>query len=425
MFSITNLAAFLVCTSILRAADPYSIHVEPGVSGKLPAVEFSTTGSLVDVLTTFSVLTLETSGVLTTRHDLQTSAAQIQLPEVQEDTYIEVAVATGFEFAAEPFIWRTLARPEGKPLILYAGRKEMLPPPDFDEYWSRAKKELAAVPLKPVVTPVADKDTSTGLLFRVELPSVQDTTIVCWYYVPRAAFPSSGHPGTKKYPAVIIAPGYGAEEPPIDRTSDGYITCSVNPRNHGPSRAYWKAPIEHLIYNILDPENYYYKLAFIDCLRAAQFVFSRDEVDARRVATEGGSQGGLFAIATAALEPRIACVCANIPAFCDYPDSVILSLKERSIIRDLLNEAPTTSAQVSKTLSYVDGVSMITRLKAPVQINMGDQDPICPYLTGIVLYNRVPKGVPREFHVAPDCKHAVPLIMRQWNAAWYKHWLKQ
>lgn len=428
-----NARAITICAALLylalasfsiAAKGPFA--VDPGTGASRPAISFSS-ASPADVITTFSVLTMETSGVISARQDASTTSLRVELPEVSEDTYIQVDVSTSTEAGADVFSWRSLARPDGRPLMQYTGRKEMLPPADFDDYWARAKKELSAVPLKPAISRVPDKDTSTGLLFRVELPSVQDTSIVCWYYVPRDAFPD-GDPekkASKRYPAIIIAPGYGAEEPPLDRTKSGFITCSVNPRNHGPSRAFWKSPVEHLIYNVLDPESYYYRLAFMDCLRAAQFVFSREEVDAKRVATEGGSQGGLFAIAMAALEPRIACVCGNVVAFSDYPDQLVLASKGgRNTFRDLMNEGETTAAQVRKTLSYVDGANMITRVKCPVQINMGDIDPVCPYICGIVLFNRLPKGVPREFHVAPNCQHEVPQVMRDWNAAWFKKWLK-
>lgn len=404
------------------------IQTDPGIAAKPPFIKVNTSGEPIDVFTTFTVLTMETSGVLSTRHDVITTETVIELPEVGEDTYLEAAITTSPQLQSEAIIFRTLARPDGKPLMQYEGRKEMLPPADFDDYWTRGKKELNAIAMKPTVTRVPDKDTSTGLLFRVELPSVEDTTIVCWYFVPRDAFADGEATGKviKKFPAVIVVPGYGAEEPPIDRTKQGFITCSVNPRNHGPSRAFWKSPVEHQVYNITGPDHYYYRLAFLDCLRAAQFVFSRDEVDAKRVATEGGSQGGLLAIAIAALEPRIACVCSNVTAFSDFPDGMILGRKgHETVMHDLITDGATTAAQVRKTLSYVDGANMITRIKCPVQINMGDLDPVCPYVCGIVLINRLPKHVPHEFHVAPNCRHEVPQIMREWNSEWYKHWLSK
>ncbi|MBX7244562.1 MAG: acetylxylan esterase [Candidatus Sumerlaeaceae bacterium] len=341
-----------------------------------------------------------------------------------QDTFADIAVSTAPAPAAPIFRARTVLRPEGKPLISYQGKRDLAPPSDFAEYWKRAKRELDQVPLSATLTRVPEKDTATGLLYRVDLDTVRKTTIVCWYYVPRNTFDSAGK-ATRRCPAMLIAPGYGAEEPPIDRTSSGVITLSLNPRHHGPSKQYWKSPVEHMLYNIEDPENCYYKLAFLDCLRGAQFLFSRTEVDPKRVATEGGSQGGLFAIATAALEPRIACVCSNVTAFSAYPEGMLLAQTGHHVqFREKLAASPPdVAAKIRKTLSYMDGANMATLVHCPVQINMGGIDPVCPFVCGIVTYNKLPAGVAKEIHVIPGAKHEVPGPMRANNSNWYRRYL--
>jgi cephalosporin-C deacetylase len=180
-----------------------------------------------------------------------------------------------------------------------------------------------------------------------------------------------------------------------------------------------------MLYNIENPQSYYYKLAYLDCLRAMQFLLSRPEVDTRRVATEGGSQGGLFAIATAALEPKVACVCSNVTAFSDYPDGMQLgTVGHHSQFRTLLAEDSTSTSLMKKSLAYTDGVNMATLVKCPVQINMGGVDPVCPYICGIVLRNRLAPGAEREYNVFPDAKHEVPGPMRQANARFYEKYLR-
>lgn len=332
--------------------------------------------------------------------------------------------------SAEPlFRWTTLIRPEGKPMMEYQGRPtELAPPADFDAYWARAKAELAAVPMTPKVIELADKGSKTARLFRVELPTVGNTTIVAWYTVPRSAFGPDGK-AIAKCPAMIVMPGYGAEEPALDRTADGIATISVNPRHHGPSKEFWTSPVEHLLYNIDQPEQYYYKLAVLDGLRGAEFLFSRPEIDPARVASEGGSQGGYFAIALAAFEPRLACAVANIPAFSDIPDAMILSQTGwGNQYRDALAEAdktdPAKAARMRQSLAYTDGANLATRAQCPVQINSGGQDPVCHYMTGVVILNRIPAGVEKEYHIYPDAKHEAPGTMRANNAAWVKRWLK-
>lgn len=420
---------FLICSFLATSMVAHNIeagtlkfHVDPAASLGTPAVLVDTDSSQT-VCVRFNALQRDTSSSLTSSTMEIGPGARIEMPSVGRDTYVETCITSSAEQSDPIFSWRTLVRKAGTPLIRYQGTKQMLPPDDFDEYWANAKNELAAIPFDTTITEVPDRSTSTGLLHRVEFSSVEHTRIVCWYFVPRSVL-QEGNKG-EKLPAIIVAPGYGAEEPPIDRTTSGIITLSVNPRNHGPSRAFWKSPVEHLMYNITDSDHYYYRLAYLDCLRAAQFLFSRPEVDKSRVATEGGSQGGLFAIATAALEPRIACVCSNVTAFTDYPDGMVLATKgHHSQFRELLHDNPTSASAILRALSYVDGANMITRVKCPVQFNMGGQDPVCPYVCGIVAHNRLPQGVAREFHVIPDAKHEVPNTMRQNNACWYKRWLQ-
>jgi len=350
---------------------------------------------------------------------------RIEVPsDLESPTPVEIAVSMSPSMTSPTFSWRTVAPRRGQQLIQYRGKKTFPPPDDFDTYWEEAKHELDKVPITPAIERVPDKDTSTGLLHKVTLPALGATKIVCWYYVPRKAYDNDGRI-VAHFPAVIIMPGYGAEEPPVDRTSSGVITLSVNPRNHGPSRDYWKAPVEHLLWNIVEPEKFYYRYAFMDCLQAARFLFTRAEVDPKRVAAEGGSQGGLFALALGALEPRIACVVSNVTAFSAFGDGMLLAERgHHTQYGKLLQDYPTSASRIRRSLAYIDGANLATRIRCPVQINMGGVDPVCNYVTGIVVYNSVPRGVPKEYNVLPMCAHAVPPEMRAWNQAWYRRWLK-
>jgi len=322
-----------------KAPAKLKVQVDPGVRGRRPSITVQPGDSTYPYVLTIRDLDAPADAPPLVQEVLDLGkTSRRTMPAVTKDTFVDVTLTTevlksasaaksddNSSLPAVPWRWRTLLRPRGQKMLDYTGHGEELPmPADFDAYWQRARSELDAVPMTPVITRVTEKDSKTGLLHRVELPTVGDTRIVCWYFVPRAAFDASGK-AIAKFPAIVIAPGYGAEEPPLDRTAEGFITLSINPHNHGPSREFWISPVEHMTYNMTDPEHYYYKLAFLDVLRGVQFIFSRPEVDTARVASEGGSQGGIFALAAAMLEPRIACACSNVTAFSAYPEGMKLA----------------------------------------------------------------------------------------------------
>lgn len=403
--------------------------VDPATDSHVPTIEVETPAGL-NWTAFFSEVTDGKAGELVTSvtKTATTEPLHFRFPEVKRDTYIEAALSTSTDRATTPtFTWAGVARAEGGKLIDYAGTKDLLPPKDFDDYWKRAVGELDKVTSNPRVTREADRDSTTGLLYRVELDSVQNTTIVGWLFVPRDAYVAQNPDAevVKQYPAVILAPGYSGNMRPVDRTRHGYITFSVNPRNHGPSRSYWKSPVEHQMYNITEPDSYYYKLAALDCLQAARFVLGRGEVDSERVGVEGSSQGGYLAVAMAALEPRINCVVANVIAFTAYTQGMALARQGHHVrLRDLLASDDTSKTLVRQSVAYTDGANLMTRVKAPVQINMGGVDPVCPYVCGVVAYNRLPDGVEKSFYVDSGAAHEVSPAMRRRTREWQDRWLK-
>ena len=58
----------------------------------------------------------------------------------------------------------------------------------------------------------------------------------------------------------------------------------------------------------------------MDLVRAVDFVSSRPEVDTECIFAEGGSQGGAFSMAAAALDNRFCAIGPTIPFLSDYPD---------------------------------------------------------------------------------------------------------
>ncbi len=318
--------------------------------------------------------------------------------------------------------WRARYFPKGQAMN-YKGSRELGRPRDFRKYWKEARQKLALVPMSPKMEPAPEKETATGKLYKVTLNSYLNIPIVCWYYVPKEVDIENPKPG-QKFPAIQIMPGWGAEEPPIDRTAEGYITLSLNPRSHGPSKDYFTTPIAHHVWNIDQPEDFYYRMAYMDCIRGIDFLASRPEVDAGRIGVEGSSQGGAFSIAVGALDGRVSAVAASVPYLSCFPDFAQLStLGSGNIFMDKAND-PDIGQRVSRTLGYIDIANLVQDIHVPTLITVGAQDPVCPPLCGIIAYNRLDEDVPSKLVIDPDAEHEYSNVMRAAHREWFGQYLK-
>jgi cephalosporin-C deacetylase len=316
------------------------------------------------------------------------------------------------------------ALPDGQALEDFNGSPGWSEPADWQAYWDRARAELAVIPPNAEVEEVPERASKTGRLYKVTLTSLENVKFAAWYFVPKDVDVVSGS-APRRYPAVQIMPGYGAEEPPIDWTARGLITFSVNPRGHGPSGAYWPLPPNHLTYHLDDPAKYYYRGAFMDCLRAVQWLMDRPEVDARRVAVEGTSQGGVLSLATAALESRVAACSAGVPFLCDFPSGVRLASRGgMAQLRDRFEAQTPDGEKVRRTLGYIDATFMAAHVRCPTLIGVGQMDRTCPPEGGVAAYHHLPAASRHRLMIVPGRDHEV---MPEWRAAtnaWYRTILK-
>ncbi|MDI6784444.1 MAG: acetylxylan esterase, partial [bacterium] len=292
-----------------QAIPPVKLTFNPAAEGGQPYLIIESNPNTTDIsvksvlLTAYALDTPEI--VLETKEIPANATTKFILPNRGKKDILGIKVeslhGTDKTIIAE---YRALYMP-GKKLVHYRGTKALKRPPDFKKFWDKARAQLAAVPMEPEIIPMPERESKTGKCYRVKLNSYGGIPIVCYYFVPKEVDPLFPTPSKKKYPAIQIMPGWGAEELPNDRTAQGLITLALNPRTHGPSKQYFKTPIDqHHLWKIDEPEEYYYRQAYMDCLRGIDFLVSRPEVAQDRIGVQGGSQGGAFAIAVAALSPH-------------------------------------------------------------------------------------------------------------------------
>ena len=265
--------------------------------------------------------------------------------------------------------------------------------PDFEAFWEGALEELRAIPLDARERPESRSETAEVL--EVTLRSVGGVHVRGWLEVPV---------GDGPFPVLIRVPGYGQNMQPTG-TRD-MIVFSFNPRAHGNSQDEVPGrPVDYWIRGLDEKETYFYRGAYLDCLRAVDYIASREDVDPERIAVWGGSQGGGFAFAMAALDRRIDLCIADIPFLCDWVN--YFKLSHWPEMTTWIEESEERSWPTTlRTLSYFDTMNLTERIRCPTFMGVGLQDRVCPPTTSFAAFNRIPGE--KIFRIYPESSHGLP-----------------
>jgi cephalosporin-C deacetylase len=154
---------------------------------------------------------------------------------------------------------------------------------------------------------------------------------------------------------------------------------------------------------ILDRDTYYFRHTWIDALRSIRLALETPEIDARRVAVAGGSQGGGAALAMAALDPRVALCLADVPSMCWLQKRVYDRTGGSKATAEFLRSHPDQLERVCATLSYFDNLHLADRIRCPVLVSCGLKDPVCPPDCVYAVYNRI--TAPKQMCAYPFGEH--------------------
>ncbi|MCK5136649.1 MAG: acetylxylan esterase [Bacteroidales bacterium] len=286
-------------------------------------------------------------------------------------------------------------------------------PEDFDNYWMRARRELDAVDPQFRLIRKDSLCTETRELFILEMRSLGNILVRGWYIRP-----------VKEgvYPAILHVQGYSSFMVPEGMyPGDDMVALGLNIRGHGFSQDHVSPGFPgYILHNVDDKERYIYRGAYMDCIRAVDFLYSRDEVDTTRVAVEGGSQGGALSFATAALDNKRIDLCVPyVPFLSDFRDYFKVAGWPAGEFVTYFEEHPEIHQdEIYKTLSYIDIKNLAPWVKAPVLMSIGLKDVTCPPHINFAAYNQL--TVPREYYVYPEAGHGLPGDYHRMKYEWIR-----
>ncbi len=274
-------------------------------------------------------------------------------------------------------------------------------PDDFEDYWMRARRELNAV--SPQFKLIRQDELCTEIreVFLLEMRSLGNILVRGWY----------GRPVKEgKYPAILHVQGYSSNKTPATLyQGDDMVSLALNIRGHGNSCDHVNPGFPgYILYNVNDRETYIYRGAYMDCIRAVDFLYSRQEVDTTRVAVEGGSQGGALSFATAALDNRRIDLCVpHVPFLSDFRDYFKVAGWPAGEFFQYFKEHPgIPEDEIYNTLGYIDIKNLAPWIKAPVFMSIGLKDKTCPPHINFAAYNQL--DVPKRYLVYPGAGHGLP-----------------
>jgi cephalosporin-C deacetylase len=271
-------------------------------------------------------------------------------------------------------------------------------PADFEDYWAKAIAELSNIDPNYQMTHLADKSTPEVDVFEIEMRSLGNARVRGFYCKPKK---KTG------LPAVLHVQGYSSNMTAfdIDPNVAGFF---LNIRGHGNSMDDINPGFPgYILSGLEDKESYIYRGAYMDCLRAMDFLVSRSEVDTTRLAVEGGSQGGALSIATAALDKRIKLCLPDVPFLSNFRLYFDIASWPANEFKFHMLKTGKSWQNIYSVLDYIDVTNLAPNITCPVIMGVGLYDDICPPAINFSAYNNL-SSTDKSYILYPQSGHALP-----------------
>ncbi|MCC7367070.1 MAG: acetylxylan esterase [Chloroflexi bacterium] len=239
-------------------------------------------------------------------------------------------------------------------------------PSEFAAFWDALDAELAGLPAVADLEPLPLRSGPDYTCYTLRLTSVGPYRIFGYYSVPTGPGPHPGLLLTPRYGSVNHVPDYAERK--------RYAVLQIMHRGQRLADRPYAAAYPGLLTDGIDtPEGYVYRGIVADCLRAAEFLASRDEVDRSRI----GIAGDDLAIITAARRPVFSVL--QVTGYLLYR-AAEARLRSEAYPTEELNDYtrafPDQEAAIDQTVGYYGAELFAPAVTIPSQLAVGDDGAI-------------------------------------------------
>jgi cephalosporin-C deacetylase len=254
-------------------------------------------------------------------------------------------------------------------------RPSAAPPADFEAFWTAKLEELKAVPPNPTLEP-DESGKATVDYFNIQMDNIRGSHIYGQLAKPKKE---------GKFPAMLIVQWAGVYGLPkwnvVGQAERGWLALNIMAHDlpfDKPEDFYKQAAQttlrDYVAVGNQDREKSYFLRMYLSCYRAADYLSQRPDWDGRTMVVTGTSQGGLQAIMTAAIHPKITALMANVPAGCDRTGPLV----GRAAGWPGWYGQNGTGREITETSRYYDVMNFAPRVKCPALVAVGLIDVTCP-----------------------------------------------
>ncbi|HEX8914449.1 MAG TPA: acetylxylan esterase [Humisphaera sp.] len=250
------------------------------------------------------------------------------------------------------------------------------PPADFDAFWTAKLADLAAVPMNAKLEP-GDAGKPNVEYAKLTLDNVRGTKVRGQLAKPKKE---------GKLPALLIVQWAGVYGLPksnvVLRAEQGWLCLNImahdlpfdqpeafyKEQSAGPLKDYTRIGLE-------DRDAWYFLRMYLGCHRATEYLASHPDWDGKTLVVMGTSQGGMQSILTAAIQPKVTAMIANVPGGCDFFGSDVG--RTNGWPNPLGAAWDKDKKKVRDAVRYYDLAYWAPRIKCPALVSVGLIDETC------------------------------------------------